>query len=124
MVVRAPQESIISERLDGMMKTQDVFEQAVGFQCEYAFDGDEEWQREWNGVNGAEEGVGDVAIFNDGSGNTATLDDSDPTKLQASSTTATQASPSPPRSPQQMEDGVYQAFTRQWCFAADSGWEC
>ena len=96
MVVRAPRESVISERLDAMMKTQGVSEPvaAMGFQCDYAFDRDEEWQREWNGVNGAEEGVGDVAIFNDSSGNKATSDDSDPTFIYDGDTGVAQVTPS------------------------------
>ena len=50
-----------------------------------------------------------------------------PVSSQASMTTGmepsstTPLSPSPPRSPQQTEDPVYQAFVRQWCFAQAPG---
>ena len=43
------------------------------------------------------------------------------TAIQPSSMMVTQASPSPPHSLQQKENGVYQAFTRQWCFTQVPG---
>ena len=78
------------------------------------FDGDGEWQREWNDVISAEEGVG--SIFNGG-------DDEVALEMEPLTTTitATKPSSSPPRFPQQTEDAVYQAFVRQWCFARASG---
>jgi hypothetical protein len=45
------------------------------------------------------------------------------TAIQPSSMTATQASPSPRRSPQQTEDSVYQAFANTGAWA-DGGCEC
>ena len=61
----------------------------------------------------AEEGVGNVAIFNYGGGDKATLDDSDPTFIYDGDPGVAD--------PQQTEDGVYQAFVRQWFFAQVPG---
>ena len=37
--------------------------------------------------------------------------------MKPSSSTTSQASPSPLRSPQQTEDAAYQALVKEWCFA-------
>jgi hypothetical protein len=96
----------------------------VGFQCEYAFDGDEEWQREWNGVNGAEEGAGDVAIFNDGGGNKATLDDSDPTFIYDGDPGVAVTPSLPATNGGRCVSGVREAVVFRTGTWADGGCEC